>query len=535
MKPFFVLRLKRACFRRAVPGVFDFAHKTYGEFLAARYLSTMKMPEAQLESLLSLMDRTPPQYVPQLHEVVAWLASFDDAVFERVMAREPEILLAADLPAEDGATRARIVDAILARTQAGAISYDRRRDLATQLNRLNHGDLAAQLTVPLRLRALSSLGLRVDAGYAVCRLNMAGANARLKPLAFSSPTDDPSDELRGLGMRATWPDTMTASELFNALRPPLRSNFSGSYSGFFRSQRIAEQLAPGDLPEALTWVAQQQLDDDFWRPLSRVWGEIVTRVFREGDTTLLRQLAPIVYRAYHDFRCPFFAEPGEETFGSSNDTTAVNRLIEGNVEARRILISEIVQAMPADTTFHLLAHSDCPLARESDFVWLLERSCSATGDESVAWAKLARRVMSWTGTEHLDAWLEMSARCPAVAAVLDYPRVIEIESVDGRRAKGGAPERTETTSTGDPGPYRTRGPSGTHQSCRLAGSIVVLALICLAILFSCAGSIIRSFVATTYHVGLLRHAAIAGFASKIEPAVFSCAATSLAFSGAVRS
>src|SRR5262249_36618798 len=68
-------------------GRFGFAHKTYGEFLAARYLALMKMPEAQLESLLSLTDRTPPQYVPQLHEVVAWLAAFDDAVFERVMAR----------------------------------------------------------------------------------------------------------------------------------------------------------------------------------------------------------------------------------------------------------------------------------------------------------------------------------------------------------------------------------------------------------------------------------------------------------------
>ena len=73
-------------------GRFGFAHKTYGEFLAARYLATMKMPEAQLDSLLSLTDRTPPQYVPQLHEVVAWLAAFDDVVFERVMAREPEIL-----------------------------------------------------------------------------------------------------------------------------------------------------------------------------------------------------------------------------------------------------------------------------------------------------------------------------------------------------------------------------------------------------------------------------------------------------------
>ncbi len=199
-------------------GRFGFAHKTYGEFLAARYLSTMKMPEAQLDSLLSLTDRTPPQYVPQLHEVVAWLASFDDAVFERVMVREPEILLAADLPGQDAATRARTVDAILARTQAGAISYDRRRDLTAQLNRLHHSNLAAQLVAVLQDKALSdatrelaltiaeqcrvivvahtaadialdsaeSLGLRIDAGYAVCRLNVAETKARLKALAFST-------------------------------------------------------------------------------------------------------------------------------------------------------------------------------------------------------------------------------------------------------------------------------------------------------------------------------------------------------------
>lgn len=448
-------------------GRFGFAHKTYGEFLAARYLSTMKMAEPQLESLLSISDRTPPQYVPQLHEVVAWLAAFDDAIFERVMAREPEILLASDLPAEDGATRARTVEAILARTQAGAISHDRRRDLAARLNRLSHGNLGAQLTVALRDQALSdatreialtiaeqchavdmahvaadialdpteSLALRIDAGYAVCRLNVSEASARLKPLALSSPTDDPSDELRGLGLRATWPASMTASELFDALRPPLRSNFIGSYSGFFRTQKISEQLAPADLPGALTWVAQQQLDDDFWRPLARVSGEIVTRVFSEGDTVLLRQLAPIVYRAYHDFRCPFFVKPSEEKFARSNDTVAVNRLIEGNADARRTLISEIVQGAPSDGHVHLLAHSDCPLARDTDFVWLLEQCCATTGDEAVVWATLARRVMSWNSVGHLDAWLDTSARCPVVAGVLDYPRVIEIESPEGRRLR----------------------------------------------------------------------------------------------------
>jgi len=94
-----------------------------------------------------------------------------------------------------------------------------------------------------------------------------------------------------------------------------------------------------------------------------------------------------------------------------------------------------VQGTPADAHFHLLAHSDCPLARDSDFVWLLERCCATTGDEAVIWAKLARRVMSWNSVEHLDAWLDASARCPVVAGVLDYPRVIEIESPEGRRLK----------------------------------------------------------------------------------------------------
>lgn len=466
-EPILRAALETGLFSARGVGRFGFAHKTYGEFLAARYLAAMKMPAAQLETLLSLTDRTPPPYVPQLHEVVAWLASFENAVFERVMAREPEILLAADLPAEDAATRARTVEAILARTEAGAISYDHRRDLVGRLNRLNHGALAAQLTATLRDKALShatreialtiaeqcrvldvahvaadivldpseSLGLRIDAGYTVCRLNVPEASGRLKSLVQLSPAEDPSDELRGLALRATWPGRMTASELFSALRPPLRSNFSGSYDAFFRSQSIADQIGASDLSAALTWVGQQQLDDDFWRPLERVAGEIVTRVFREGDAMLLRQLAPLVYRAYHDFRCPFFVEPAEEKFGHSNDVVAVDTLLASNSQARRVLISEVVQGMPADPHLHLLAHSDCPLVRESDFVWLLERSCSTSGNESVSWANLARRVMSWNSVEHLDAWLEMSGRCPVVAAVLDYPRVIEIESAEGRRLK----------------------------------------------------------------------------------------------------
>src|SRR5439155_7235104 len=64
---------------------------------------------------------------------------------------------------------------------------------------------------------------------------------------------------------------------------------------------------------------------------------------------------------------------------------------------------------------------------------------------------------------------------------------------------------------------------------------VVVAFICLAMLFSCSGAIILSLVATMYQVGFSRHAAEVGFALKIDPAVCGWAVTSRAFSSLVRS
>src|SRR5580700_988250 len=53
----------------------------------------------------------------------------------------------------------------------------------------------------------------------------------------------------------------------------------------------------------------------------------------------------------------------------------------------------------------------------------------------------------------------------------------------------------------------------------LDGRTVVVAFICLAMLFSCSGAIILSLLATMYHDGLLCQAAAVGFAPKMEPAV----------------
>src|SRR5206468_3935283 len=89
------------------------------------------------------------------HEVVAWLASLDGRLVDRLIDSEPDILLTADLASENATTRARIVDAILGRTEAGAFSYDRRQELAPRVGRLSHPGLTAQLTAAISNRALS--------------------------------------------------------------------------------------------------------------------------------------------------------------------------------------------------------------------------------------------------------------------------------------------------------------------------------------------------------------------------------------------
>src|SRR5439155_2038204 len=62
--------LRTGLFNARGPDRFGFAHRTYGEFLAARFLTRLHIPAAQLENLVCLQDRTPLAYVPQLQEVV---------------------------------------------------------------------------------------------------------------------------------------------------------------------------------------------------------------------------------------------------------------------------------------------------------------------------------------------------------------------------------------------------------------------------------------------------------------------------------
>jgi predicted NACHT family NTPase len=77
------------------------AHQTYAEFLAARYLVQRDVHVDKMMSLIVHADDEQGRLVPQLHETAAWLASMSPEVFRSITNTDPEVLLRSDVASTD--------------------------------------------------------------------------------------------------------------------------------------------------------------------------------------------------------------------------------------------------------------------------------------------------------------------------------------------------------------------------------------------------------------------------------------------------
>ena len=74
------------------------AHRTYGEFLAARYISRSKLTLRRYLPLLTLKQAGQQRVVPQLRGVAGWLAHLEPHFMEWVIEHDPAIALTGDAP-----------------------------------------------------------------------------------------------------------------------------------------------------------------------------------------------------------------------------------------------------------------------------------------------------------------------------------------------------------------------------------------------------------------------------------------------------
>jgi len=439
---------------------FEWAHRTYAEFLAAYYLVQYEVPTRQVMSFFSHKSDSEGMFVPQLHETLAWLATMRDDVFREVMKIEPEVLLRSDVATAEGKDRNDLVKALLQLPEKGRLLH-LHRNMRETYWKLAHPGLTAQLRpyvadrglgeitrivaisiaevcriselqqdlVQVALASVQPLNVRVDAAYAVVHIGDEATKAQLKPLATEGREDDPNDELKGYALQATWPHHMTADELFAVLIPPKRSNYYGGYRRFLSSQPI-RYLRSTDLPLALHWVETHlaSIHLRHMNGLDEIADMIIEQAWEHlGDPDIQQAFtrAVLLRIEHHD---PIV----------SNPQSSLYQTIGSDDEKRRSVL---------DTIFHRCAdmgqdhftiwYSQPQLLMSKDFSWLVTyvQQAETMALQRIA-AQLIHRLIDVNDPDKMLLVFDATERCPVLADELaNFLKPIALDSPQAHEMK----------------------------------------------------------------------------------------------------
>lgn len=389
------------------------SHQTYEEFLAADYLLRHSVDENRI---LRLIARPEGRLIPKLYSVAAWIAVMNRRIFEVIMKNEPEILLLGDITATTEAQKFALTELYLSRiATSNVVEFGMRSNF--RYDRLKHAALIDQIRpyiidhnanenvrieamfiaeacflqelgaslVDVALNVKETINIRSMAAFVVSRIAESSERARLKALIHEDDIDS-VDQIRGYALTATWPEHLTAEELFSVLTPPKRSNYAGGYTGFL-SEKLVPGLNPSDLPLALQWVLEQpeerrhlaprfeQLPDNILR---YAWANIETpgvlELFAKIALRRIKSHEEIIGDRYRDN--PF-------KFNEEDDTK------------RRLLVEKLVSMLdPEKSDGYELIMSTPPLVSVDDTEWLFSK-INQTSNEPIGQQRLWAYLLNW--------------------------------------------------------------------------------------------------------------------------------------------
>lgn len=253
------------------------AHATFADFLAARWVVVSNLNETQIASLLKAGSG---KLHPRVRQIAAWLVAIS-AEYAWLIDVDPEaFLLNVEVP--DESLRRRIVSGVLALARQGRLHHDYQRNfsglahpgLAEQIQDafVDDGfepkriaiDIARHCEVQGSLPELVAIALdegaeqrlRVPAGWAVYELTKGNPGSTLLPL-LQSPLVQGNDsthtqELLAAALMASWPHAISTAEVFAMLDPLHRKNSFGAYS--VAITEVARSLSTEDLQPACEWL-----------------------------------------------------------------------------------------------------------------------------------------------------------------------------------------------------------------------------------------------------------------------------------------
>lgn len=403
----------------------DWAHRSYAEYLAARFASTLH--PKQIATLLIHPDS--PHIVPQLAGVAAWIASQNPAIFQMLLERDPQVLLSADLALTEPSERRRLVNALLEGMQAGTLLPE--TQIRRTYRKLNHDKLVEQLhpwiadrslNVAIRCNAifmaaqcqanglqalLADTALAQDenryvrelAAWSLTQMNAdVATRGRLLVLARGGAGEDPQDELKGAALEALWkmPRQIEVREVFEVLSRPKDARFFGNYQHFIEST-LTKTLAPEDLPQALDWIRVRKPRSGPTEPFEDLVDAILGCALEYLTDPILSGFARAVSQRLENYN--------RNVFGKKKGKDQLSVTI-GALKRRRILFALVhLVPPPREGIYHELSSHQPPLIEKEDDGWLLEQIESEEDPTiRVQWAKLIRACSSFTEQLHEVAW-----------------------------------------------------------------------------------------------------------------------------------
>ena len=411
-----------------------FAHRTYAEFLAAWYLTVHNLP---LEKIVSLILNSNNRVIPQLQETVKWLASEREDVFHYVMQTDPDVLLYSEIAMENDTNKKITISAILNAHDAEKLPY--RYDIASLYKNFKHPTISEQLkpylcggekntiarmvaidiTQECHVKelqddlALIALNehvpnqLRLNASIAICNIGDAHVKAKLKPLAFCYPKNEPEEELKGCALMAVWPDVITIHELFSTLSQSVCHAMGGRYQRFI-ADGIGEHLNISDLPVALKWLKSQTdniegegLIDDLHYPFSKLSGSILIKAWENLEE-------PEILKLFTDIAL-IRLKSWKQIISSGNTSQELdfNQMLQNN-EKRHFLIESIIELIEdSQSQFYWLTRDEQRIVFGKDFSWIFEKlNQSENPSLKRKWVKLMRSVFQNDIPEQVTIVLE---------------------------------------------------------------------------------------------------------------------------------
>lgn len=424
-------------------------HQTFAEYLAARYVH--KAPIHRLRSLILHHDGS-GKVIPQLREVAAWLAELSTEVFQLLLETQPDLLLRSGVTGTTPADRAELAKRLLSAFEAGSL-VDSIWDVHLDFRQLDNPQLPAIIQPYLQDRARSSgartaaveivrecsigglmdqivsiavnpaepLRLRLHSAVTIVEIGQAAAKASLRSLVFITGADDPRNDLKGYGLTASWPDHLTAGELFSVLTPAQDDTYYGAYERFLGSD-ICSHLKPEDFSTAVRWARQYIGGREEVDKLNKLATDIlelaVDHLNRPG---VLEVFASAIFAKLQRF---------------DNCGRVSAKLRSSSEELRRRVAKAVIPIASVERTGVFTTIEACAL-RSADVPWLLTELAAEEGIERRRLiAQIISRLLGPNDINAFNAVWEAASSDNVLRAAIDWlVRPIELDSDEARQMR----------------------------------------------------------------------------------------------------